>query len=60
MNRKEVEKKIEETINKVEAPDFEEVWQRIEPEIEKSHKRRFSWKNGCLWQLRHVRSSFVR
>lgn len=44
MNRKEVEKKIEETINKVEAPDFEEVWQRIEPEIEKSHKRRFSWK----------------
>ena len=31
MDQKEVEKKTEQTMNAVEAPEFESVWERIEP-----------------------------
>ena len=40
MDQKEVEKKTEQTMNAVEAPEFEAVWKRIEPRIKKSEVRR--------------------
>ena len=40
MEQKEVEKKTEQTMNAVEAPEFEAVWERIEPRLKKSEVRR--------------------
>ena len=36
MEQKEVEKRTEQTMNAVEAPEFEAVWERIEPRVKKS------------------------
>lgn len=40
MDQKEVEKRMEQTMDAVEAPEFEAVWERIEPRMKKSKVRR--------------------
>ena len=40
MEQKEVEKRTEQTMNAVEAPEFEAVWERIEPRVKKAEGRR--------------------
>ena len=48
MENKEVEEILREKSNETETPDFDKIWEKIQPRIEKEKKRRFVWRRILL------------